>query len=387
MHDIVIIGGGITGSSIAWHLARDGRAGRVLVVERDPSYEFATTPRSAGGVRRQFSLPENILMSDYNFEVYRGFSELMAVDGEPATVDWHNGGYLFLADDAGAAALEATVRAQHALGVTSVAVLGRDEIGARFPSFSLDDIAIGTLGAEDSWIDPHGALMGFRRKARSLGAEYIADEVVGIEAAEGRASAVRLASGATIPCGTVVVAAGAWSADVCAMAGMPLPVEPVRRQAYYFEIREKIEPLPLTIDPTGCWLRPEGAGYICGRSNPDEPAGYNFEVDYDWFDEMVWPVIAARVPAFEALKLKRAWTGLYAVNRLDENLIIGPWEGGMENLYVACGFSGHGLQQAPSVGRAMTELLLDGRFVTLDLSRLSYRRIIDNAPLPEAGIV
>jgi glycine/D-amino acid oxidase-like deaminating enzyme len=229
--------------------------------------------------------------------------------------------------------------------------------------------------------------MGFRRKARSLGAEYIADEVVGIEAAEGRASAVRLASGATIPCGTVVVAAGAWSADVCAMAGMPLPVEPVRRQAYYFEIREKIEPLPLTIDPTGCWLRPEGAGYICGRSNPDEPAGYNFEVDYDWFDEMVWPVIAARVPAFEALKLKRAWTGLYAVNRLDENLIIGPWEGGMENLYVACGFSGHGLQQAPSVGRAMTELLLDGRFVTLDLSRLSYRRIIDNAPLPEAGIV
>jgi glycine/D-amino acid oxidase-like deaminating enzyme len=198
---------------------------------------------------------------------------------------------------------------------------------------------------------------------------------------------VRLKSGARRAVGAVVNAAGAWSAEVCAMVGMALPVAPVRRLVHFFEIRERLEPLPLVIDPSGLYFRPEGAGYVCGRSNPDQAEGVDFETDDGYFDDVVWPLLARRVKAFEALRPGRSWAGLYDLNRLDANLVIGPWIGGLENFHVACGFSGHGLQQAPAVGRAMAELLLDGRFTTLDLSRFSYQRVIDNAPLAETAIV
>ena len=171
------------------------------------------------------------------------------------------------------------------------------------------------------------------------------------------------------------------------MVGMALPVAPVRRLVHTFEIRERLEPLPMVVDPSGLYFRPEGAGYICGRSNPGEAEGVNFEIDDGYFEDVVWPLLARRVGAFEALRPGRSWAGLYDLNRLDSNLIIGPWLGGLENFHVACGFSGHGLQHAPAVGRAMAELLLDGRFTTLDLSRFSYQRVIDNAPLAETAIV
>jgi len=387
MDDIVIIGGGIVGSSVAYHLAVAGADARITVIERDPAYEFASTPRSAGGVRQQFSLPENIRMSQYGLALYRDFETRMAVDGEPAApVGFRPGGYLFLASPEGRATLEANHRVQRAEGAP-VEILEPDEIRARFPSIATDGVAAGSFGADDGWIDPHSALQGFRRKAQSLGVRYRADEVTGIERAGKRLTAVTLASGARLAAGAFVNAAGAWAGAVAKMAGMALPVEPVRRMVYYFETRATLEPLPLVIDPTGAYFRPEGRGYIGGRSNPDEPAGVNFEVDYDWFETAVWPVLAARVPAFEAIRVQRAWAGLYAVNRLDANAIIGPWEGGCENFYVVCGFSGHGLQQAPAAGRAIAELLLEGRFATLDLSRFGYQRVIENAPLFEAGIV
>ncbi|MFQ5784536.1 MAG: NAD(P)/FAD-dependent oxidoreductase [Alphaproteobacteria bacterium] len=387
MVEVVIIGGGVTGSSIAYHLARDGRARRITVVERDPTYEFASTPRSVGGLRRQFSLEENVLMSHYNFEVYRDFEALMAVDGAPAPIDMRRGGYLFLARGEDVRRFEENRRRQRELGVVSVDILDRAEIKARFPSLNLDDIDAGSFGREDGWIDPYAALQGFRRKAKSLGAVYRADEAVGIETVGDRVEAVRLKSGETLIADAVVNAAGAWAAEVAALVGMALPVEPVRRMVHFFEIRETLEPLPLTVDPSGAYFRPEGSGFVAGLSNPDEPAGYNFEVDHDWFETQVWPRLAHRVPAFEALKAGRCWAGLYGLNRLDENLIIGPWSGALENFYVACGFSGHGLQQAPAVGRAVAELILDDRFVSLDLSRLSYRRVVEGTPLRETGIV
>lgn len=387
MEDIVIIGGGIVGSSVAYHLAAAGTDARITVIERDLTYEFASTPRSAGGVRQQFSLPENIRMSQYGLAVYRDFETLMAIDGAPAApVDFRQGGYLFLASPEGRAVLEANHRVQRAEGAP-VEILEPDAIRARFPSIATDGVAAGGFGPQDGWIDPHSALQGFRRKAQSLGARYLAGEVTGIERAGGRVRAAVLASGERIAAGAFVNAAGAWAGAVAKMAGMALPVEPVRRMVYYFEARAALEPLPLVIDPTGAYFRPEGRGYICGRSRPDEPAGVNFDVDYGWFETAVWPVLAARVPAFEAIRMQQAWAGLYAVNRLDANAIIGPWEEGCENFYVACGFSGHGLQQAPAAGRAIAELILEGRFVTLDLSRLGYRRVIANAPLFEAGIV
>ena len=388
---MLIVGGGVIGSSIAYHLARDGRAGRVTVVERDPTYEFAATPRSLGGTRQQFSLPENVQMSQYGLGVWRAFAEEMAVDGEPARVDLKEQGYLFLADEAGLAGMLEAFNVQRELGAP-VEMLDRAALAERFPALSLDGIAAGVFGREDGWLDAYGALQGYRKKARSLGVAYVEDEVVGIDADLRRALGVRLKSGESRAVGKLVNAAGAWSPGVCAMVGMPLPVEPVRRMVFRFDIRDAIAPMPLTIDPSGVYFRPEGAGYLGGRSRLDEPAGVNFEVDFGYFDEAVWPVLAERVTAFEALKVGQAWACLYDVNRLDDNLIIGPWldgpgRDGLENFYVACGFSGHGLQQAPAVGRAMAELILDGHFVTLDLTRLSYQRVIDSRPLRESGIV
>jgi glycine/D-amino acid oxidase-like deaminating enzyme len=389
--DVLIIGGGVIGSSIAYHLARDGRAGKITVIERDPTYEFAATPRSLGGTRQQFSLPENVKMSQYGLGIWRNFDEDMAVDGEPARVDLREQGYLFLADAAGLAAMVAAYGVQRELGAP-VEMLDRGGLVQRFPWLNVEGIEAGVFGREDGWLDPHGALQGYRRKARSLGVEYIADEVVDIASDTRRAHGVRLKSGTRRIVGKLIVAAGAWSAEICAMVDMPLPVAPVRRMVFQFDIRGEIEPMPLVIDPTGAYFRPEGAGYLSGRSRLDEPAGVNFEVDFDYFDESIWPVLANRVPAFEALKVAQAWACLYDLNQLDKNLIIGPWldgpgRDGLENFYIACGFSGHGLQQAPAVGRAMAELILDGYFVTIDLKRLSYQRVIDSRPLSEIGIV
>ena len=385
MDDILIIGGGVIGSSIAYHLARDGRAGQVTVIERDATYAEASTPRSLGGVRQQFSLAENVLMSQYGLSVYQNFAEDMAIDGEPAAVDFRQDGYLFPASADGMAVIEANHRLQSSLGST-IELLDLDDLAERFPWLSLDGLAGGAFGPEDGWLDPHGALQGFRRKARSLGVTYVEDEVVAIDQNQSRIEAVRLKSGETRPAGQVVNAAGAWSGLVADMVGMTLPIVPSRRQVFFVEIREKLGPAPLVIDGTGVYFRPEGRGYLTGWSNPNEPEGFHFEVDHDYFTNDIWPKLAARVPAFEALKVTQSWACHYDLNSLDENLIIGPWVGGCENFHLACGFSGHGLQQAPAVGRAMAELLLDGRFMTIDLSRMTYQRVIDNNPLYETGI-
>ncbi len=386
MDDILIIGGGIIGSSIAYHLARDGRAGRITVFERDHTYAEASTPRSLGGLRQQFSLAENVLMSQYGLAVYGDFASEMAVAGEPAEVGFRQPGYLFLADDDGMAVLEANHRLQSDLGA-AVELLDLDALAPRFPWLSLDGLSGGAFGPEDGWLDPHGALQGFRRKARELGVDYVEDEVVAIDAGPARIEAVRLKSGARRRAGQVVNAAGAWSGLVAAMAGMDLPIVPSRRQVFFIETREPLEPTPLVIDVSRVYFRPEGKGFITGLSNPHEPEGFNFEVEHDYFTDAIWPLLAARVPAFEAIKVSQSWACHYDLNSLDENLIIGPWISGAENFHMACGFSGHGLQQAPAVGRAMAELLLDGRFVTIDLSRMTYQRVIDGKPLHETGIV
>jgi len=386
MDDILIIGGGIIGSSIAYYLARDGRAGRITVIERDNSYAEAATPRSLGGLRQQFSLAENVLMSQYGLGVYRDFGQHLAVGGKAAAVDFREQGYLFLADETGMAVLEANHRRQCDLGAV-VELLAPGDLAARFPWLALDGLAGAAFGFEDGWLDPHGALQGFRRAARTLGVGYLEDEVIAMDTGAGRVAAVRLKSGERRPAGQVINAAGAWSGAVAAMAGMELPIVPSRRQVFFFETRRPLGTTPLVIDASGVYFRPEGKGYLAGKSNPDEPEGFNFAVDHGYFNDAIWPVLAARVPAFEALKVSSSWACHYDLNTLDQNLIIGPWIGGCENFHLACGFSGHGLQQAPAVGRAMAELLLDGCFTTIDLARMSYQRVIDEAPLHETGIV
>jgi FAD-dependent oxidoreductase domain-containing protein 1 len=388
MRRIVIIGGSIMGSSLAYHLAIAGEAARVLVIEPDPTYALAAAPRSAGGVRLMHGLAENIEMSRYGREVYQSFATLMDVDGEPGTFPFRALGYLYLV--AGAPAVreaESSWRVQTAQGVANE-LLERAALAARFPAMRFDDVDAGLFAPEDGFIDPYAAVQGFRRKAVSLGVEYLPDRVVGIEAGARRAERVLTASGARIEAEAVVNMTGAWASEICAMVGMPLPVEPLSRPTFYFELREPLGPLPLTKDPSGASFRTEGAGFAAGFTRPDAPGGFRWDVgedDHDLFERVIWPRLAHRVPAFERLRVKRTWAGHYAWNRLDGNTIVGPWIGGLENFYVATGFSGAGLQKAPAIGRALTELLLEGRYRTLDLSRLSYQRVIDNAPLVETG--
>jgi len=384
--DIAVIGGGVMGLSTAFHLLEREPGLKVAVIERDPTYARASTPRSAGGVRLQFSLPENVAMSSYGLAFYKTFGAVMAVAGEQPDIGLRQWGYLFLLSESAREAAIA-VNAMQAAGGAHNELLDPAALAERFPSLNLDDIALGSFGPEDGWMDPHAILMGFRRKVQAMGATLVQDEVLGIGCDASGARSLGLASGQSVFADSFVCAAGAWSRDLLASAGVTVPVAPVRRMIFYFEIRESLERLPLTISPDGHYFRPEGAGYIAGRSIEDEPEGENFEVDHGYFDEVLWPMLAQRCPAFEALRLKNAWAGLYDINRLDENMIAGPHPEGPQNLHVLCGFSGHGLQQAPAAGRAIAELILDRRFVSIDLERLSCRRLVTGQAMAETGIV
>lgn len=384
--DIVIIGGGAIGSSVAYYLRSHPRPPAVAVIERDPTYSLASTPRASGGVRRLFALPENIALSQYSIPFFQSFASTMSVGGEAAETGFKQGGYLFIVPPEHVAALEMNFRTQQAYGV-NVVWLDPPALKAKFPSMNVQDLGAGVHSPEDGWLDPHGVLQGFRRKARALGADYLSDEVVGFETGQRLVRQIRLKSGRSIAAGIVVNAAGAWAKQICAMVGMAVPIEPMRRYEHYFETQEPIEPLPYIKDPFRLAFRPEGKGYSGGVPDTDEPRGFNFEVDHDYFDRVVWPALAYRFPAFERTKVRNTMPGLYDQNDFDGNVIIGPWAGKLDNFHLLAGFSGHGLMHAPGCGRAMAELLLDGEYQTIDLSRFGWQRVAENQPYRERGII
>ena len=384
--DILIIGGGAIGSAAAYFLRRRPDAPGVLVVEPDPTYALASTPRASGGVRRLFSCPENIRMSQASMEFFARFAEYTAVAGEAPDLGWKPGGYLFVVDERAAAIVERNAATQRRLGV-EVQLLDRAALAARFPSIRSDDLTLAAYAPGDGWLDPNAVLQGLRRKAQHLGARYVQDRVTGMVRNGNRVTRTTLVSGESITCDFVINATGAWAAGVCALIGMPLPVAPMRRFEHYVEIAQTIEPLPLIKDLDRLVVRPEGRGYAVGLVDGSERRGFNFDVDPGYFERVVWPALAHRLPAFEALKLKSEWSGLYDENELDGNMILGNWTGEVDNFYVAAGFSGHGLMHAPAVGRALAELILEGGYRTLDLARMDYRRVQANAALREVGIV
>ena len=384
--DIVIIGGGIVGSAIAYFLARTGRAGRVAVIEPDPTYEFSATPTANGGIRQLFSLPENIAMAQYGLAFFAGFHETMAIGGEPAPIGFRRRGYLFVSDDGDHARMEANHGAQAALGAR-VDLLDRAALAARFPSLNVADVALAVHSPDDAWINSHAALMGFRDKARNLGVDYRQDRVVGWRAAGGAARDVTLGSGVARAADCFVLPAGAWSGEVGALIGLALPVEPMCRESHYFVTSNEIEPLPFIKTETHLAFGPEGEGYAGGLPEWDQPAGVLRDPHPTRFEDVVWPLLAHRLPALESLKLKRSWVGHYARNTLDLTAIVGRWEGGCENVYMACGYSGHGIMHAPASGLALAELILDGVYRTLDISAFGYARIAANQPYREQGIV
>jgi glycine/D-amino acid oxidase-like deaminating enzyme len=387
MHvDVVVIGGGAIGAAAAYFLRSHAKPCTVAVIERDPTYALASTPRASGGVRRLFSLPENIGLSQYSIPFYERFATEMAVDGEAVPIGFKKNGYLFIVPPGAIGTLRANFEAQERAGVRVTWLEARD-IAATFPSMRVDDLGAGVHSPDDGWLDPHSVLQGFRRKARSLGAEFIADEVVAIDAERGAVRAVRLKSGRRIEADAVINAAGAWAKEICAMVGWTVPIEPMRRYEHYFEAGEPIEPLPYIKDVNRLAFRPEGKGYSGGVPDLAEPRGFNFDVDHDYFERVVWPALAHRFRAFERTKVRNTMSGLYDQNELDANMIIGPWSGRLENFYLVAGFSGHGLMHAPGCGRAIAELILDGSYRTIDLSRFGWERIEENRPYRELGII
>lgn len=388
-YDVVVAGGAVTGSSAAyWLKAGAGRELKVLVVEKDPTYQLCATTRSAGSIRQQFSTPENIAISLFGIEFLRNVDDYLGVDGEVPALGLKEAGYLFLASEAGKPVLARNHRLQLDMGADNI-LLTPDALQERYPWLNVEDLAAGCLGLSmEGWLDPQQLLQGFRRKARALGAEYRQDEVVGVERDGGRVTAVALKQGGRVACGALVNAAGLFGHEIAAMAGIDLPVRPKKRCVFVLDVREPLPKCPLVIDMTGAYVRPEGAYFICGiqPEEANDPDTRDTEVDHALFEERLWPILAHRIPALEAVKVVNAWAGHYDYNLFDQNAILGPHPE-LANFHFANGFSGHGLQQSPAVGRALAELLTEGRYVTLDLSRFGFERIAAGQPIIEENVV
>ncbi|RLE06664.1 MAG: hypothetical protein DRJ06_07360 [Candidatus Aminicenantes bacterium] len=385
-YDVVIVGGGVMGSSSAYHLMSAEKNLRVAVVEKDPAYTYASSTLSMANIRIQFSLKENVQISQYAFDFLDRFEEEMAVDGEKPDISYRREGNLFLVDEAGREMAKAAVALQKSLGC-QIEWWSPEQIRKQYDLYNPNGYAGGTFGPEDGYLDAYSVLMGFKKKARFLGAEFINDEVVDILVDAHSVTGVKLASGDMLKAGAVINCAGAWAAEIALTAGVVLPVEPIKRQIFALDTKVKPKgPLPLTILPSGLYFRTETGNLILlGKSMDDDPVGINFTWDRKRFEEILWPELAEFVPAFDTLKVVRGWAGLYAVNTMDENAILGEWPE-LTGFFLANGFSGHGLQQAPAVGRYLSELIL-GRAPTLDLSVFGPERILENRPLSEGGIV
>ena len=387
--DVVIAGGGVMGSSVAAVLAgNDDFSGTIAVIERDSTYANCATTRSLGGIRQQFSTPENIAMTRFGLHFVRNVGDYLAVDGEAPALSFHEHGYLFLAGESGREVLAHNHAVQRECGA-DVELLTPPELAAKFPWINADELVGASFGRSgEGWIDPYALLQGFRRKARSLGVTYIEDEVVAIEHDARRVSAVRLRGGDTLRAGSLVNAAGPQAGYLAALAGIDLPVRPRKRHVFVFACRETITRCPLVIDPSGVYFRPEGANFLTGTSPPAErdPDSDDLLLDESNFESELWPVLATRVPAFEAIKVQSGWAGHYDFNTVDQNGIIGRHPE-VTNLLFANGFSGHGLQQSPATGRAVSELITYGGFRSIDLTRFRYERFAECQPVFEQAVV
>jgi FAD-dependent oxidoreductase domain-containing protein 1 len=388
--DVVIVGGAIIGSSVATFLAgRPDFDGRIVVVERDTTFRTSSTTLSAASIRLQFSTPLNVQISQFGVEFLKSLDRYLAVDGEAPAIDLVENGYLFLATDAGLPTLEHNHAVQRELGVP-VELLSPAELKARFDWMRTDDLAAASLGlAGEGWFDAYALLQGVRRKARALGVEERVGEAVDVLLDGDRVAGVRLADGSSIEAGWVVNAAGPRAAEIAAMVGIDLPVRPRKRIVYHLESPVSLGAAPLTIDTNGVYFRPEGPAYVSGWSPRDgeaDPDTLDLTADRAPFESLIWPTLAHRVPAFDQLRLLDAWAGHYEVNTLDHNAIVGPHPR-LRNFILANGFSGHGLQQAPAVGRGLAEWIATGRYETLDLSPLGYERIVRNEPIRELAVI
>ncbi len=393
-YDVIIVGGAIMGSSTAWFLSDNKDFnGKVLVVEKDSSYEFASTTHTNSCMRQQFSEELNVRISQFAADFVKNIRTYMGNDDRVPELSIQNYGYMYLADnEAFAQVLRENQKVQLDAGA-GTELMTAEQIKKNYPFYNVDDIVLGSINTVDEgfW-DGSTVFDWWRRQAGERGIEYITNEVVSMakNAAGTRVESVTLKSGETIACGQVVNASGPRAARTAAMAGITVPVEPRKRFTWVFAAEQPLDrDLPLTIDPSGVHVRENGGGtYLAGGHSDVDPAvdHSDFTMDQSLWENHIWPVLATRIPQFEAIKITSEWAGHYAYNVFDHNAILGSHTE-VENFIFLNGFSGHGLQQSPAMGRATSELLTYGEYRTLDLTPFNYERIINNQPIIEKAII
>lgn len=392
-YDIVIVGGAIMGASAAWFISQDKTFdGRVLVVEKDPSYEFASTTHTNSCMRQQFSAELNVRISQFAAEFVQNLPDYIDGDWVPK-LKVQSFGYMYLADNEEfAGTLRENLVVQKAAGAATQ-LMTPDQIKAAYPFYNVDDIVLGSINlVNEGFWDGTAVFDVWRKASRANGVEYVHNEVVAMtkNTAGTRVESVTLASGEVISCGQVLNASGPRASRTAAMAGLMVPVEPRKRYTWVFSAAEPLDrELPLTIDPSGVHVREYGGGsYQCGAHSDIDPAvDYDdFTMDHNIWENHCWPILATRIPQFERIKVTHEWAGHYSYNTFDHNAILGSHDE-VENFFFLNGFSGHGLQQSPAMGRGTAEMMVHGAFHTLDLSLFDYSRIAANKPIPEKAII
>lgn len=392
-YDVVIVGGAMYGSSVAWFLASNPDFdGSILVVEKDPSYEFSSTAHTNSCLRQQFSNPINVKISQFAAEYVNNFKRFMGNDERVPEIPIHSFGYMYLADNqAFADSLRKSQKVQSACGA-GTKILSVDEINQDYPFYQLDDIILGSHNLlDEGYFDGGTVFDWWKRSAREHGVEFVHNEVICMQLNDERTSvdSIELGSGERISCGKVVNASGPRAVLIAGMAGIELPVEPRKRYSYVFSAENPLDrDLPLTIDPSGVHMRTDGANYLAGCAPDLDPAvDYDdFVEDHSLWEEKVWPTIANRIPQFGAIKVINSWVGHYAYNTFDQNAVLGA-HNKVKNFIFVNGFSGHGLQQSPAMGRGTAELIIYGEYRSLDLTPFNYQRIVNRTPFVEEAVI
>lgn len=387
--DVVVIGGAVMGASVAFWLTKLHPGLDVLVVERDPSFARASTALSAAGIRQQFTTPINVEISRFGIDFIKNFQDRLGHDVGIASLGLRENGYLFLATTDSALATLADVAAMQRDHGAATEILNRDQTAARYPWLNTDDLTGASFGPRDEgFFDNMGLLSGLRAAAKAQGARFVTDTVTGLTVTAGRITGVTLGQGGPVSCSSAVNAAGPRAAEIMAMAGLPLAVEPRKRTVFVIDAPNARHPdAPLMID-ADYWIRPEHGQWITATVPSDDGPcdAADFDADHHLWDDVIWPALWHRAPGFDAVKVVRHWVGHYAYNTLDQNAILGPHPA-LPNLYLINGFSGHGLQQAPAAGRGIAEHILHGAWRSLDLSDLSVERMLSGKPFAERAIV
>lgn len=401
--DVAIVGAGVAGAATAWWLRRMDPSVSVALIERDPQFAQASSQRSASSIRQQFSIPVNVALSQFGLGFLQEAHNHLAVDGQGPVLGLTRPGYLYLANATQATRLAQLNAVQRGLGA-DIQLLDPLELASRFAWLNTEDLALGSHGKGlEGWFDGPALHLAFLRAARALGAHWIPEAAAGFKMQAGQAinqgpgepnriEALRLSDGSILRCGQVVNAAGAWSRQLAALAGIALPVHARRRTVFVLSCPTVLDDCPLVIDPSGFWFRPDsfnpsgGQRFLFGTTPSLEADDLPLEPQLQEFSEDLWAQLAHRVPAFESVRIERAWAGYYEMNVFDHNALIGPHEQ-CPNLLSITGFSGHGMQQAAGAGRGLAEWILHGRYRSLDLSALSPDRVARNEPLLESNVI